>query len=115
MYLVAFPNRSPQYYITHKETFHKLGMLRWEDGKEYPLPQDFADMLGWKELAVKVDKAYLQINDPAQTLVLCDNYGQAGAINFIQNTEYTLFPLMLIILTGSIFIKIYSSHPGEKP
>jgi hypothetical protein len=46
------------------------------------LPQDFADMLGWKELAAKVDKAYLQINDPAQTLVLCDNYGQAGAINF---------------------------------
>ena len=82
MYLVAFPNRSPEYYITHKETFHKLGMLRWEDGKEYPLPQDFADMLGWKELATKVDKAYLQLNDPEHTLVLCDNYGQAGAINF---------------------------------
>ncbi|NJK97232.1 MAG: hypothetical protein HC905_22050 [Bacteroidales bacterium] len=23
---------------------------RWEDGKIYPLPQDFADMTGWKEL-----------------------------------------------------------------
>ena len=80
-------------------------MLRWEDGKEYPLPQDFADMLGWKELAAKVDKAYLEFNDPAHTLVLCDNYGQAGAINFIQNMEYKLFLSMLIISTGSTFIK----------
>ncbi|KKX47100.1 hypothetical protein L950_0228290 [Sphingobacterium sp. IITKGP-BTPF85] len=28
-------------------------MLTWEDGKEHQLPQDFADMLGWKELAKK--------------------------------------------------------------
>jgi|GEM_PF-1993250 len=39
-------------------------------------------MLGWKELAAKVDSLYAKVPDPEQTLVLCDNYGQAGAINY---------------------------------
>jgi hypothetical protein len=26
-------------------------MLRWEDGKNHNLPQDFAEMPGWKEMA----------------------------------------------------------------
>ncbi|GEO22629.1 hypothetical protein CQA01_31630 [Cyclobacterium qasimii] len=64
-------------------------MLRWEDGKDHTLPQDFADMLGWKELAQKVDAIYrdLELKDPNQTLVLCDNYGQAGAINYYSNAS----------------------------
>src|SRR5690606_4237789 len=53
-------------------------MLTWEDGQEHQLPQDFADMLGWKELAKKVDSVYSNIPNPENTLVLCDNYGQAG-------------------------------------
>jgi hypothetical protein len=57
-------------------------MLRWEDGRDHEIPQDFADMLGWKELALKVDEAYAKIKNPKETMVLCDNYGQAGAINF---------------------------------
>ena len=39
-------------------------------------------MLGWHELADKVEKAYDSIPDKAHTLILCDNYGQAGAINY---------------------------------
>lgn len=82
MYDVAFPNKSPEYIAAHPEKYRSLGMLRWEDGKEYALPQDFADMLGWRELAAKVDKAYASVPDPTRTIVLCDNYGQAGAINY---------------------------------
>ncbi|GAB3501737.1 glycosyltransferase family 39 protein [Spirosoma knui] len=82
MYRVAFPNRSPEYIMAHRETYQKLGMLRWEDGKDHLLPQDYADMLGWKELAIKVDKVYASLPQPNSTLVLCDNYGQAGAINY---------------------------------
>ncbi len=80
--MVAFPNKSPEYITKHEETYRKLGMLRWEDGKDHALPQDFADMLGWKELAAKTDRVFTRIGDPERTLVLCDNYGQAGAINF---------------------------------
>lgn len=77
---IAFPNKSPEYIIQHSTKYQKLGLLRWEDGKDHSIPQDFADMLGWKELAAKVDSAYLKL--PGETLVLCDNYGQAGAINY---------------------------------
>lgn len=77
---VAFPNKSPEYIIQHAENYKKFGLLRWEDGKDHSIPQDFADMLGWKELASKVDIAYSKL--PNKTLILCDNYGQAGAINY---------------------------------
>jgi len=82
VYRVAFPNKSPEYIIKHAENYRNLGMLRWEDGKDHILPQDFADMLGWKELAHKVDSIYAQLSDPKHTLIFCDNYGQAGAINY---------------------------------
>jgi hypothetical protein len=82
MYQVIFPNKSPEYILAHQEKYKKFGLLRWEDGKDHPLPQDFADMLGWKELAYKVDSLYSGLPEPGNTLVLCDNYGQAGAINY---------------------------------
>jgi hypothetical protein len=82
IYTVAFPNKSPEYIVQHSENYQKLGLLHWEDGKDHLLPQDFADMLGWKELALKVDSVYLSLPNKENTLVLCDNYGQAGAINY---------------------------------
>lgn len=82
MYLYFFPNRSPEYIQQHAKTYLALGLLRWEDGKDHALPQDFADMLGWSELAAKVDSVYSLIPSSEPTLVLCDNYGQAGAINY---------------------------------
>lgn len=82
MYQVVFPNRSPEYIIKHPELYKSVGLLRWEDGKEHAIPQDFADMLGWKELAEKVDKVCETLPDFKHTLILCDNYGQAGAINY---------------------------------
>ena len=44
-------------------------------------------MLGWKEMAAKVDKAYSLLPGKEKTLVLCDNYGQAGAINYYSKTK----------------------------
>ena len=82
MYQFAFPNKSPEYMVAHSSIYQKLGQLRWEDGKEHLIPQDYADMVGWKELARKVDSLYSLLPNATQTLVLCDNYGQAGAINF---------------------------------
>ncbi len=79
---VAFPNKTPEYIEKNQDKYRDLGMLRWEDGKNHMIPQDYADMLGWKELASIVDSACESIDSPEKTLVLCDNYGQAGAINF---------------------------------
>ena len=82
MYQFAFPNKTPEYMVKHSDLYKKLGQLRWEDGKDHLIPQDYADMLGWKELAKKVDSIYNNLNNNDYTLILCDNYGQAGAINY---------------------------------
>lgn len=82
MYNIVFPNKSPDYIVNHPAPYKKLGLLRWQDGKDHALPQDYADMLGWKELAHKIDSIYATLPASEQTLILCDNYGQAGAINY---------------------------------
>ncbi len=82
LYRLVFPNKSPAYILAHRDRYQPFGLLRWEDGKDHELPQDFADMLGWKELAAKVDSVYQRMEKRGNILVLCDNYGQAGAINY---------------------------------
>ena len=79
---LAFPIFSPGEIAKNNQQLKDLGLLRWEDGKDHVLPQDYADMLGWSELAYKTDSAYKSIGNNENTLVLCDNYGQAGAINY---------------------------------
>lgn len=93
LYNLFFSYKSPEYVLNHRQTYQKLGLLRWEDGKDHELPQDFADMLGWKELAYKVDSIYLNLPNKEKTLILCDNYGQAGAINYYskQNIKAVTF------------------------
>jgi hypothetical protein len=87
---VAFANRSPEYIVKNTKEYKELGLLRWEDGKDHSLPQDNADMLGWKELAYMVDSVYSKFPKKEQTLILCDNYGEAGAINYYaKNINHT--------------------------
>ncbi|NRB46368.1 MAG: glycosyltransferase family 39 protein [Saprospiraceae bacterium] len=57
------------------------GPLRWEDGIVHDLPQDYADMCGWEELAQIAQTAYQKAHAPESTLLYADNYGQAGAVN----------------------------------
>ena len=84
---IAFPNKSPMEIKKNAKRYEDLGLLRWEDGINHPLPQDFADMLGWKELAYKIDTICLNLPNRNQTLILCDNYGEAGAINYYSKNK----------------------------
>jgi hypothetical protein len=64
----------------------KYGIIigrRFEDNSIHSLPQDYADMLGWEELASITDKAYRMITDKKASFIYCENYGQAGAITII--------------------------------
>jgi hypothetical protein len=82
---LAFPIYAPE---TLAQIALETGRThRWEDGKERMLEQDYADMLGWKELAKKVDSVYASLPDKRGLIVFCDNYGQAGAINFYKKNE----------------------------
>lgn len=85
---MAFPVLTPDQIVANAGTQKKMGLHKWEDGKEHAISQDFADMLGWKELAAIVDNAYAGIKDKENTLVLCDNYGQAGAINYYSKNRH---------------------------
>ncbi|TKK66388.1 glycosyltransferase family 39 protein [Ilyomonas limi] len=67
-----------------KMGINKTGLLKWEDLKNHPLPQDFSDMLGWEEMTKKVAAAYRSLSpaEQQQTLIFCNNYGMAGAVNY---------------------------------
>lgn len=78
----AYPILSPQQIMAKHDKFAKIGVLRWEDGLQHDLPQDFADMQGWKEMAALTDMAYARVKDKSAVLVRADNYGEAGAINY---------------------------------
>lgn len=80
----VYPVDSPSAIKENPVMFEKIGMLRWEDGKNHALPQDFADMNGWIEMADKALAAYKKLPEAERknTLVFCDNYGQAGALNY---------------------------------
>lgn len=79
---VARPKELADYYRSmHLE---KTGALKWEDLNNHPLPQDFADMLGWEEMSQKMARAYnnLSESEKARVFLFCDNYGEAGAVNY---------------------------------
>ncbi|MGQ1785750.1 glycosyltransferase family 39 protein [Saccharicrinis sp. GN24d3] len=116
LFQIVLPVLSPEQIVEKKELFQKIGLLRWEDGKDHDLPQDFADMLGWKELANMVDSALMQIPDKENTLIHCDNYGQAGAINYYSkqictdavsmNADYIYwYPLEEMVINNVILVK----------
>jgi hypothetical protein len=48
------------------------------------LPQFYADMFGWEDLARNVSKIYKSLTEAErkQTVVYCNNYGEAGAIEY---------------------------------
>ena len=62
---------------------------KWEDQENHPLPQDFADMLGWKELTAKTEKFFNTLPDStkANSIIYCRNYGQAGSLKFYSRNE----------------------------
>jgi hypothetical protein len=119
-YKLVYPVYTPAEIRQHAKDFEKLGLLRWEDGKNHNLPQDFADMLGWKEMAQKSLDAFNMIpaGELSNTLVICNNYGQAGALNYYNrkkmpaaysfNTDYIYWMPHLDKIDNILLV-------GEKP
>jgi hypothetical protein len=68
------------YFAWMKENMDLVVGLRWETGHYHDLPQDYADMLGWDEIADGTAKAWQQISDKKAAMIYAQNYGQAGAV-----------------------------------
>ncbi len=84
---IGIATDTPENLAVHFKSFApKYGMegiLRHEDSKIHALPQDYADMLGWEELAKITSDAYNQAPDKNNVLIYCENYGQASAVNIL--------------------------------
>jgi hypothetical protein len=84
---VSLPFLAPEplaaFYARHP-LYRQLGLLRWEDQADHPLPQDFADMLGWKELTEKTNRVYLSLDSAERRDLVLDggNYGEGGALDY---------------------------------
>ena len=84
--ILAPPQLARFYKKYHYERFD---ILQWEDGKDHSLKQDFADMLGWQEIAQKTTAAFksLPFGEKEKTLIYCSNYGICGAVNYYAPKE----------------------------
>lgn len=69
-------------YVNQKYPFMRF-ISSWGDHKVHRTSQDYADMFGWEEITEKVDSAYKTLTPEQQkrTIILADNYGEAGAIH----------------------------------
>lgn len=69
----------------------------WEDQKQHATTQDYADMLGWDELAQKVAHAYNSFNpeQQKQTIIYATNYGEAGALRHLGKQHQLPQPISL--------------------
>ena len=65
---------------------HKMGITqqKFENQPEGALPQIYADMFGWEEIAQRVAAYYhtLSPEEQKKTAIFANNYGDAGAIDF---------------------------------
>lgn len=79
---VAKPATLAAYFA--KRSLNKEGPFQWEDQKQHPLPQDYADMMGWKEMTEKTARVFHQLSpdDQSKTMIYCRGYYFAGALNF---------------------------------
>jgi hypothetical protein len=88
---IGLPTMSPEKLAAfYKEKgIDKIGQLKWEDQKDHALPQDFADMLGWKEITEKTEKFFNSLADSAKNSsgIYCRHYGFGGSLKFYGNSK----------------------------
>jgi 4-amino-4-deoxy-L-arabinose transferase-like glycosyltransferase len=80
---LGVPMLAPPAMIRYGRALHLTAANTTNTGEVLPLPQDYADMLGWPELARATAQVYhaLPPADRARAVVLADNYGEAGALD----------------------------------
>jgi hypothetical protein len=79
----VIPILTPDKLLTYMKAIH-FEPPRTETSHTAALPQLFADQFGWEEMTGSVARAYAMLAPNEQRIVgiFCQNYGQAGAIDF---------------------------------
>ena len=80
---VIVPILSPNKLVVYMRAIH-FEPPRTETSHTALLPQIFADQFGWEEMVGSVAHAYHQLHpeDEKRAAIFCQNYGEAGAIDF---------------------------------
>lgn len=98
--LPLFPTGIPVWQAERLERYFQrlTGMgieaTRWEDGKLHPLPQDYADMLGWAEIQMLAEKAVREAGTTTY-IIYGENYGQAGAVDhYLRRSGLSQMPVV---------------------
>jgi hypothetical protein len=90
---MASPVLPPAEWVRYTNALH-LHHAESETSETGPLPQFFADRFGWQEQVDLVTQAYRSLT-PAEQQRVClfsSNYGEAGAIDFLNGTEHLGLP-----------------------
>lgn len=83
---MALPVLPPAAWLKYAKATHLYGLTgNTEHNATGPLPQFYADRFGWQEEADQVSRIYhsLSPEDQKRVGILCSNYGEASAINFL--------------------------------
>jgi hypothetical protein len=90
---MASPVLPPATWVRYTSALH-LRTQNSETMSTGPLPQFYADRFGWQEQVDLVTKAFRSLT-PAEQQHVCifgSNYGEAGAIDFLNRTEHLGLP-----------------------
>jgi hypothetical protein len=79
----VLPLLPPDKLVAYMRTIH-MEPPRTETSHTGALPQIFADQFGWEQMAGSVAHVYhhLRPEDEKRVAIFCQNYGEAGAIDF---------------------------------
>ncbi len=104
------PILAPPAMMRYMAALGPAGAQKDNQGNPLPLPQDYADMLGWEQRAAAVAQAYRTLGplERARAVVIADNWGEAGALEFY-GPRYGLPPV--VSAAGSF----YFFGPGRLP
>jgi hypothetical protein len=80
------PILPPDQWIAYASALHLRNQAsKTETAESGPLPQFYADRFGWQEEVDQVERvvASLPPEERGKVTILCDNYGEASALNFL--------------------------------
>lgn len=83
---MSMPILTPQHWLDYTATMHlRNKSSNTENEATSAFPQFYADRFGWQEMVDNVTRIYNSLSpaDRARAGILCSNYGEASAINFL--------------------------------
>ena len=92
---MALPILPPQTWLAYTKATHLYGKSgNTETAPTGPLPQFYADRFGWQQEVDLVNRAYTSLSpeDRARVTIFANNYGEAGAIDFLGARQHLGLP-----------------------